>query len=470
MSFVNRKEVRRSNILMILEASVVAYILYLTLGIVSEITSSSVPTIGDVTLYIGLFTFLVIVSALSVGLYESKLRETFRGIIRRIFVSVALGYFVMEILGNTFLAYIDLHQYFLPIAAGLCIVALVIFRYFINRLGLLGLGQTKIVVIGAGERASIIEKRMRREVDRFGFELLGFIPIPGDNREEGIQNEKLVHVKVDENFRNFIADNDIDEVVIACDQRRGTLPVEILYDCRLRGVEVTDLLDFMERETGQIVVNLMYPSWVIYSNGFNSQNYLRDALDYGMNSLLAFVVLMFTWPFMLLTALIIYFEDNSGVKASVFYKQERVGLNGKLFNIIKFRSMRPDAEKDGAKWATTNDDRVTRVGQFIRKYRIDELPQLLNVFRGEMSFIGPRPERPQFVEQLIREIPYYNQRHNVKPGLAGWAQLNYPYGASVEDSMEKLKFDLYYVKHQSLMLDILILIRTVEVVLFGKGR
>jgi sugar transferase (PEP-CTERM system associated) len=470
MSFVNRKEVRRSNILMILEASIVGYILYLTLGMVNKITGTPAPTLGGLSLYIGLFTFLVIVSALSVGLYESKLRETFRGIIRRIFVSVALGYFLMEIIGNTALNYIELHQYFLPIAAGLSIIALVIFRYFINRLGLLGLGQTKIIVIGAGERASIIERRMRRQVDRFGFELLGFIPIPGDNREEGIQNEKLIHVKIDENFRNFIADNDIDEVVIACDQRRGTLPVEILFDCRLRGVEITDLLDFMERETGQIVVNLMYPSWVIYSNGFNSQNYLRDALDYGMNNILAFVVLMLAWPFMLLTGLIIYFEDNNKIKSSVFYKQERVGLNGKLFKIYKFRSMRPDAEKDGARWATANDTRVTRVGQFIRKYRIDELPQLLNVFRGEMSFIGPRPERPQFVEQLIREIPYYNQRHNVKPGLAGWAQLNYPYGASVEDSMEKLKFDLYYVKHQSLMLDVLILIRTVEVVLFGKGR
>jgi sugar transferase (PEP-CTERM system associated) len=470
MSFVNRKEVRRSNILMILEASIVGYILYLTLGMVNKITGTPAPTLGGLSLYIGLFTFLVIVSALSVGLYESKLRETFRGIIRRIFVSVALGYFLMEIIGNTALNYIELHQYFLPIAAGLSIIALVIFRYFINRLGLLGLGQTKIIVIGAGERASIIERRMRRQVDRFGFELLGFIPIPGDNREEGIQNEKLLHVKIDENFRNFIADNDIDEVVIACDQRRGTLPVEILFDCRLRGVEITDLLDFMERETGQIVVNLMYPSWVIYSNGFNSQNYLRDALDYGMNNILAFVVLMLAWPFMLLTGLIIYFEDNNKIKSSVFYKQERVGLNGKLFKIYKFRSMRPDAEKDGARWATANDTRVTRVGQFIRKYRIDELPQLLNVFRGEMSFIGPRPERPQFVEQLIREIPYYNQRHNVKPGLAGWAQLNYPYGASVEDSMEKLKFDLYYVKHQSLMLDVLILIRTVEVVLFGKGR
>ena len=173
---------------------------------------------------------------------------------------------------------------------------------------------------------------------------------------------------------------------------------------------------------------------------------------------------------MLLTAVCIYLDDGFKTGTSVLYKQERVGLNGKLFRIMKFRSMRPDAEKDGAKWASKDDDRVTRIGHFIRKYRIDELPQLFNVFRGEMAFIGPRPERPEFVEQLVREIPYYNQRHNVKPGLAGWAQLNYPYGASVTDSMEKLKFDLYYVKHQSLLLDLLILIRTTEVVLFGRGR
>jgi sugar transferase (PEP-CTERM system associated) len=470
MSFGNRKEIRRSNIMMLLEAIIICYVGYIASVFVKYFFVSSFIDIPlyDFVSQVALFTILVVLAALSVGLYETKLRETFRGIIRRIFVSVAISYFIIEVITNTFLNNVEISQYYLPTYAGMTIIALVTFRYFINRLGILGLGQSKIIVIGAGERASIIEKRMRREVDRFGFELLGFIPIPGDNRAEGIQNEKLIHVKIDENFRNFIADNDIDEVVIACDQRRGTLPVEILFDCRLRGVEVTDLLDFMERETGQIVVNLMYPSWVIYSNGFNSQNYLRDALDYSVNLVLATLVLFFAWPFMLLTAALIYFEDMKS--ASVFYKQERVGLNGHIFNIVKFRSMRTDAEKDGAKWATTNDSRVTKVGQFIRKYRIDELPQLLNIYKGEMSFIGPRPERPHFVEQLIREIPYYNQRHNVKPGLAGWAQLNYPYGASVEDSMEKLKFDLYYVKHQSLMLDILILIRTVEVVLFGKGR
>lgn len=470
MALTNNKQNKRSNVLVLAEAVIVAYIAYLANFIVVNVFDAQPVGFTKIAANMGLLTFLVLVSSLSVGLYEAKLRETFRGIIRRIFVSLALSYFVVEIISSALIFELKMHPYYLPIAAGLIIISMVMFRYFTNRLGLLGLGRTRLVVIGAGERATIIEKRMRRDVDRLGFDLLGFIPIPGDNREEGIRNEKLVHVKIDENFRNYIVDNDIEEIVIACDQRRGTLPIEVLFDCRLRGVEITDLLDFMERETGQIVVNLMYPSWVVYSNGFNSQNYLRDALEYGLNTSLAFVVLLFAWPFMLLTGLIIYFDDGRRTGTSVFYQQERVGLNGKLFKILKFRSMRPDAEKDGAKWASKNDDRVTRIGHFIRKYRIDELPQLINVFRGEMAFIGPRPERSEFVEKLIREIPYYNQRHNVKPGLAGWAQLNYPYGASVEDSMEKLKFDLYYVKHQSLMLDMLILIRTVEVVLFGKGR
>jgi len=215
---------------------------------------------------------------------------------------------------------------------------------------------------------------------------------------------------------------------------------------------------------------MMYPSWLIFSGGFHSQNHMRRFSDYAMNFVLASLMLLLVWPIMLLTALAIYLDDGKKTGASVFYKQVRVGKEGELFSIFKFRSMGIDAEKNGAQWTTKNDLRVTRVGGFIRKYRLDELPQLLNVIRGDMSFVGPRPERPEFVEQLNKAIPFYNQRHNVKPGLAGWAQLNYPYGASVEDAMEKLKFDLYYVKHQSFTLDILVLARTVEVVLFGKGR
>ncbi|CAB9494814.1 TIGR03013 family XrtA/PEP-CTERM system glycosyltransferase [Alteromonas macleodii] len=470
MAVNKRNQNKRSNILVITEALLIAYIGYITHFILTQVGLSSEVPVEKLLVNTGLLTVSILLCSLSVGLYEAKLRETFRGIIRRIFVSVGLSYFLVEVVSRVLFDHLLMDSYFLPASVCAIIITLVVFRYFTNRLGLLGLGKVRIIVLGAGERASIIEKRMRRDVDRIGFELVGFIPIPGDNREDGIHKEKIIHVKVDENFQQFIADNDIEEIVIACDQRRGTLPVEVLFDCRLRGIEVTELLDFMERETGQIVVNLMYPSWVIYSNGFKSQNYLRDALDYTVNAILAFIILFFVWPIMLATAIIIYLDDGRRTGVSVLYKQERVGLNGQLFKILKFRSMRPDAEKDGAKWASKNDDRVTRIGHFIRKYRVDELPQLLNVFKGEMSFIGPRPERPQFVEQLVREVPYYNQRHNVKPGLAGWAQLNYPYGASVEDSMEKLKFDLYYVKHQSLLLDILILIRTVEVVLFGKGR
>lgn len=470
MASNKRNQNKRSNILVISEALLIAYIGYITHFILTQIGLSSQVSIEKLVINTGLLTISILLCSLSVGLYEAKLRETFRGIIRRIFVSVGLSYFLVEVVSRALFDGLLMGSYFLPASVCAIIITLVVFRYFTNRLGLLGLGKVRIVVLGAGERASIIEKRMRRDVDRIGFELVGFVPIPGDNREDGIRKEKIIHVKVDENFQQFITDNEIEEIVIACDQRRGTLPVEVLFDCRLRGIEVTELLDFMERETGQIVVNLMYPSWVIYSNGFKSQNYLRDALDYTVNAMLAFIIFFFVWPIMLATAIIIYLDDGRRTGVSVLYKQERVGLNGQLFKILKFRSMRPDAEKDGAKWASKNDDRVTRIGHFIRKYRVDELPQLLNVFKGEMSFIGPRPERPQFVEQLVREVPYYNQRHNVKPGLAGWAQLNYPYGASVEDSMEKLKFDLYYVKHQSLLLDILILIRTVEVVLFGKGR
>jgi|TARA_B100000700_G_scaffold76341_1_gene85538 sugar transferase (PEP-CTERM system associated) len=474
MAVNNKRHNKRSNLLVLCDLISLSYISYLILVILRayypSLSNEAAESVTSIAIVNGVFAFVVVVCMLSVGLYESKLRETFRGIIRRIFVSVGLAYFCVEIMTSVLLNGLVLHAYFLPTAACSSIVILVVLRYFTTRLGLLGLGKTRTLVIGAGERASIIEKRMRRDVDRIGFDLVGFVPVPGDNREEGIKKEKIIHLQLNGGLRQFIFDNDIEEVIIACDQRRGTLPIDALFECKLRGTEVTELLDFMERETGQIVVNLMYPSWVIYSNGFTTQNYLRDSLDYGVNALVAFTILMFTWPFMLLTALIIYLDDGFRTGTSVFYKQERVGLNGKLFQIIKFRSMRPDAEKDGAKWASKNDDRVTRIGHFIRKYRIDELPQLINVFKGEMAFIGPRPERPEFVEQLVREIPYYNQRHNVKPGLAGWAQLNYPYGSSVADSMEKLKFDLYYVKHQSLLLDLLILVRTTEIVLFGRGR
>ena len=306
---------------------------------------------------------------------------------------------------------------------------------------------------------------MRRDVDRQGFYMHGFVIMPGDT-ETGIVNEN--RIELEGSLVNYALEHGIDEIVVASDERRDNLPVDELFACKIRGVEITEILDFIERETGQIAVNLIYPSWVIYSNGFASGNHLRNTLDWVFNAGIALILILLTWPVMLITAMLIKLDE--GMKAPIFYLQERVGLDGQAFNIYKFRSMRIDAEKDGAQMASENDDRTTKIGKFIRKYRVDELPQILNVFRGDMGFVGPRPERPEFVQQLIKNLPYYNERHNVKPGLTGWAQLKYPYGSTEEDSLEKLKYDLYYIKHRSFMLDLLILIRTVEIVLFGKGR
>ena len=465
----NSKNQRLSS-LIIAESLVISYILYLAFYVV-QLADPFAPNFVLVYLpFLSLFAFLIIMCSLAVGLYEPKLRETFRGIIRRIFVAHGLAFFAMVVISSVFFRDIFIHQYYFVVSICLTITCISFFRYFVIKFGALGLVKSRIVVLGAGERAAIIEQKMRRASDRKGFELLGFIPVPGDDVENGIQHEPLLNINIDDSFKSFILENDIDEVVVAADQRRGTLPIEVLFDCRLQGTSITDLLDFMERETGQIVVNLMYPSWLIYSKGFISQNYVRQLGDFGLNLFLATLVLIFVWPFMLLTALVIYMDDGRKTGASIFYKQTRVGKDGEPFSIYKFRSMGIDAEKNGAQWADKNDVRVTRVGGFIRKYRLDELPQLYNIFRGDMSFVGPRPERPEFVEKLVKEVPFYNQRQNVKPGLAGWAQLNYPYGASVEDAMEKLKYDLYYVKHQSFLLDILVLVRTVEVVLFGKGQ
>lgn len=411
-----------------------------------------------------IFALVVQLSSLALGLYNSKLRENFRGVVRRLLVSVAIAFFVTAIL-NPFYGAFALPIELLALSSVITLVAASFFRYFTLQIDFFGFNKRRVLVLGAGERASIIEKRMRRDVDRQSFYMHGFIIMEGDS-ENGIQNE--TKISLDDSLVSYALEHDIDEIVVASDERRNNLPVDELFACKIRGVEITEILDFIERETGQIAVNLIYPSWVIYSNGFASANYLRNTLDWVFNASMGFFLFLFTWPIMLVTALLIKLDE--GLKAPVFYFQERVGLDGQAFNIVKFRSMRIDAEKDGARMASENDDRTTKIGKFIRKYRVDELPQIYNVMRGDMGFVGPRPERPEFVQDLIKNLPYYNERHNVKPGLTGWAQLKYPYGATQEDSLEKLKYDLYYIKHRSFLLDLLILIRTVEIVLFGKGR
>ena len=244
------------------------------------------------------------------------------------------------------------------------------------------------------------------------------------------------------------------------------IPVDDLVVCKLNGVEVVDILTFFEREVGQIRVDIIEPRWLIFSEGFK-QSTMGDHIKRLFDLASSFILLLVASPFMLLTMIAIKIEE--GVSAPIFYHQIRVGKNGAHFKVYKFRSMRTDAESKGAVWATKIDSRVTKVGAFIRKTRIDELPQIYNALNGTMSFVGPRPERPAFVKTLADEIPYYHDRHLVKPGITGWAQLMYPYGASVKDAYQKQLYDLYYIKNRSIFLDFLILLQTVEIVLFGKG-
>ncbi|MEO9161509.1 MAG: TIGR03013 family XrtA/PEP-CTERM system glycosyltransferase, partial [Casimicrobiaceae bacterium] len=257
-----------------------------------------------------------------------------------------------------------------------------------------------------------------------------------------------------------------DEVIVAVRQQRGgVLPLRALLDCRLNGVQVTDLARYFERVHGQVPIESLKISWLIYGHGFR-QSVLRGIVKRCFDLMVSAVLIIVAAPLVLLAALLIAAEGGG----PVIYRQQRVGHHGRTFTVFKLRSMSQDAEQDGKPaWAQSNDPRVTRVGRLIRRSRIDELPQLLNVLKGEMSFVGPRPERPEFVAMLTEQIPFYAVRHSVKPGLTGWAQVRYSYGATVEQSFRKLEYDLYYVKNHTLVLDLVILLETVRVVLLGEG-
>ena len=319
----------------------------------------------------------------------------------------------------------------------------------------------RVLVLGAGRNANLINLRMRRRSDRQAFRIVGYKPIDGQAVE--VEPRQLVHG----GGRLLAACRELGahELVVAPDERRGALPMEEMLECAGQGVIVTDLADFFEREAGMIKLGVADPSSLVFSGGFDHsvpRQLSKRCFDLAAASLL----LAAAAPAMVLVAICVWLESGG----PVLYRQTRVGMGGRSFDLVKFRSMRVDAEKDGvARWASKDDDRTTRVGRFIRQTRLDELPQLVNVLRGDMSFVGPRPERPQFVEQLNTEIRYYSMRHSIKPGLTGWAQLRYPYGASVKDAEEKLKFDLFYAKNHGLVFDLMILLQTVEVVVFRRG-
>ncbi len=407
------------------------------------------------------FAGMIFTCIIALGLYSSRSQPSGAGVILRLAVAMAFAGPAL-VLAYYLIPSLDLGRGVFVSSGLLTFAGLAITRFiFLRTVGDV-MFRRRILSLGAGEKAASLT-HIRLRADLRGFDVVGFVWSEGDKRSVDV--DRLLDVPG--SLLDFVRKNDIDEIVVAPDDRRRGLPVEALLECRLAGVSIVDLLTFLERESGKVQLSLLYPSWLIFSDGM-SHGPIRNALERAFDLVSSTLLLMVTWPIMVLTALAVWME--SGFKGPILYRQTRVGLEGVPFELLKFRSMQVDAEANGeAVWAATDDPRVTRIGTFLRKYRIDELPQLINVLRGEMSFVGPRPERPEFVEGLAETLPYYRERHCVKPGITGWAQLCYPYGSSDEDALEKLQYDLYYLKNRSLLFDLLILLQTAEVVLWRKG-
>lgn len=413
------------------------------------------------------FGLINIVVMIALAVHQSKLEEGLTGMMLRTILCLILS------LPLAFMASFLVPEYFWYLGGEGVVTSASVFGFF-----LLGIVRTlffqvagtrtfrrRVLMLGAGKRAHQLNEDLQSPMNRKGFILVGFVP--ANESERQIPESLILSPKPGEKLQDLADRHKVDEIVVAVDDRRkGGLDMEELLECRMAGIGIIEGANFYERESRKVALEMITPGWLVFSEGFSlsvTSRFFRRAIDL----IASLALLLITLPFMALTALAIKLED--GWRAPIFYNQERVGENGKVFPVHKFRSMRTDAEKGGAVWARQDDDRITRVGRFIRKVRIDELPQIFNVLKGEMAFVGPRPERPVFVEQLAESIPFYNERHRVKPGITGWAQLCFAYADSEEDTREKLRYDLYYIKNQSLMLDILIMAQTVEVVLFKKG-
>ncbi len=424
--------------------------------------ASVVESMGSLWPRAILVTLVVMASMIAMGLYHGRLRARRSGIAVRVIVSCAAAGAALALL-YYWLPKLYLGRGALAITMSIILVGVLLTRIAFSKVVDDKLFRRRVLVYGAGEKAASIVG-LRRRSDQRGFKVVGFLPAENTN-DYSVDPTRLL--KPSGTISQLATEHRIDEIVVAIDDRRKGFLVQELLDCKLNGIGVIDDMSFFERETGKVKLDLLYPSWMIFSEGFSSHP-MRAFSSRVFDILAALFLLLITWPFMLIVVVAIWIEDGFG--APIIYRQERVGLRNSVFEVMKFRSMITDAEKDGvAKWAEKNDSRITQVGSVIRKYRIDELPQIFNVLRGDMRFVGPRPERPSFVDELCREIPYYKERHTVKPGITGWAQLCYEYGASNEDALEKLQYDLFYVKNHNMLFDLLILLQTAEVVLWKSG-
>lgn len=407
-----------------------------------------------------LFALTMVVLNTAMGLYRPLVQESQKGAMARVALSVAVS---VPVAYGVFglLPWAEFATLTVQISVLVLLGFLLAMRGLVNRRQASALFAPRVLIIGTGSDACAVQQALTTPLQS-GMEIVGFYS-PSREDSVAVDSSKVV---TGASLMEVVRRSRVSEIIVAVRERRGgVLPLRELLDCKLAGVRVLDLSSFFERVQGQVRIDSLRASWLIYGDGFR-QGLGRTVVKRFFDILVALLLLVLALPIMLGAALLILLEDG----APVFYRQERVGLGGRVFKVIKFRSMRRDAEKDGRpRWASSNDDRVTRIGRVIRKLRIDELPQLFNVLVGDMSLVGPRPERPYFVDQLAAEIPFYGVRHCVKPGVTGWAQVRYQYGASIDDAIQKLQYDLYYVKNHTLVLDTLVLFETVRVVLTGEG-
>jgi len=407
------------------------------------------------------FAVVIVLLNIAFGMYRRADKLTSSTYLVRIVLVPAIGVPLTYVIASA-LPTGNLLQNNLGMAVLVALGGLLVIRHLLVLPLMANLSPHRVLVLGTGPEARLVEASLSA-ANLPGMNLVGFFAL--DKVQDMAVSSQRVIARGG-TLEQAVRQLKINEIIVAVRQQRGgVLPLRSLLDCRLDGVRVTDLSRFFERVHGQVPIESLKVSWLIYGNGYR-QNWRRTFMKRVFDIVAAAFLLVLTLPIMVMAALLIVFEDG----APIIYRQQRVGARGATFTLLKFRSMRKNAEHDGkASWASINDARVTQVGRFLRRTRIDELPQLLNVLRGEMSFDGPRPERPEFVAMLTEQIPFYAVRHSVKPGLTGWAQVRYSYGATVEQSVKKLEYDLYYVKNHTLVLDLVILLETVRVVLLGEG-
>jgi sugar transferase (PEP-CTERM system associated) len=417
------------------------------------------PGLGTVALYALAFALLTTALNKAIGFYQL---DATRGIAHVLalalvsfFLAAPVAYAIFDELPKQGSQY-----QFLQLSALLALGAIVAVRIYAAHSGFAPMPPRRVLVLGTGPEALAVEQSLRAG----DFRVVGFYPVRGNAAVTNIPHGRLISSEAP--LVDTIRKLKVSEIIVAVGERRGgTMPLNELLECKLAGIKVLDLSSYFERALGQVHLESLRASWLIFGDGFR-QGASRTAIKRMFDVFVASMLLLLALPVMLVTAVLILVESGF----PILYRQERVGRAGRVFKVIKFRSMRPDAEGDGKpRFAASNDDRVTRVGRFIRKYRIDELPQLINVLKGDMSLVGPRPERPFFVDQLTQSVPFYAARHSVKPGLTGWAQVRYHYGATLDDAANKLQFDLYYVKNHTLFLDLVVLFETIVVVVTGKG-